>query len=175
MNEQHVEVKPMSISEGLLPEFDHEIAQTRKLLERIPADRFDYRPHEKSWELGELASHVANLLTWARTTIEEDVFDMDPKSMPAPPVATDAAGLVALLDENASAARAAIEGAGDATLMKEWSLRVEGQTLFTMPRIAVLRSFVMNHLIHHRGQLTVYLRQCDVPLPSIYGPTADEQ
>lgn len=166
----------MSIAQSLLPEFDQEIANTRKLLERVPADRMQWKPHEKSWELGALASHIANLLVWTSMTIEQDAFDMDPESPPPkPPQAKDAEELVSRLEENATAARKSLEGTDDATMMKEWSLKSGNQVFFTMPKVAVIRSFVMNHLIHHRGQLTVYLRQCDVSLPGIYGPTADEQ
>lgn len=166
----------MSIAQSLLPEFDQEIANTRKLLERVPADRMQWKPHQKSWALGALASHLANLLVWTSMTIEKDAFDMNPESPPPTPAeAKDADELVARLDENAAAARKSLEGADDATMMKEWSLKSGDQVFFTMPKVAVIRSFVMNHLIHHRGQLTVYLRQCDVPLPGIYGPTADEQ
>lgn len=166
----------MTIAHSMLPEFDQEIASTRKLLERVPGDKLQWKPHEKSWTLGALASHIVNLLVWTAMTIEQDAFDMDPDSPPpTPPEAKNSEELVSRLDENAAAARKALEGTDDATMMREWSLKSGDQIFFTMPKVAVIRSFVMNHLIHHRGQLTVYLRQCDVPLPGIYGPTADEQ
>jgi uncharacterized damage-inducible protein DinB len=166
----------MSISASLLPEFELEMASTRKVLERIPDDKFDWKPHEKSWAMGGLATHLANLPNWTVWTINQDSLDL------APP---DGGSLVLepkgsrqeLLDEfdkNVAAARDAISGASDQELLKPWSLLKGGVTLMTLPKITVLRGFVMNHMIHHRGQFTVYLRLNDIPVPSIYGPSADE-
>ena len=162
----------MTIAAALLPEFDQEMARTRALLDRVPEDHFDFRPHEKSWTLIELATHVAQLLVWAKLTIERDAFDMA-APQERPPLPDSTAELVARLDAHAAEARAALEGADDATLMQEWSLRAGEHTIFSLPKAAVLRTFVLNHHIHHRGQLTVYLRQCGAKLPSTYGPTAD--
>ncbi len=166
----------MSISESMLPEFDHEVAGVRKTLERVPADKLDWKPHPKSGSMGWLAGHLANLPTWAVLTIEQDELDMVPggKPLAQPPPPADSAALVAALDRNAAAARAAIAGAGDADLFRPWSLLQNGVTIMTLPKVAVLRSFVFNHLIHHRAQLGVYLRLNDIALPSLYGPSADE-
>jgi uncharacterized damage-inducible protein DinB len=164
----------MRISDTLLPEFDREMGVTRKLLERVPDGQFGWKPHPKSMTLGRLAEHLAELPHWVSVTIGQDAFDM---STPRPddhrPPETRAA-VLALFDTNAAAARAAIAGRGDAELMAPWSLLQGKQTLFTMPKATVLRSFVFNHIVHHRGQMSVYLRMHDVPLPSIYGPSADE-
>lgn len=166
----------MKLSQMLLPEFDHEMANTRKTLERIPEDKLGWKPHEKSMTMGGLATHLANILTWAVRAIEGDSFDMAPPGAPPPralPVNSREEALETF-DKNLAEARAAISGAGDEHLLKPWSLLSGGNTVLTLPRIAVLRSFVMNHNIHHRAQLGVYLRLNDVPVPGLYGPSADE-
>ena len=167
----------MAIKDALLPEFDHEMANTRKTLERVPEDKLGWKPHPKSGTMGWLATHVANLPGWAKETIMQDTLDLAPNGVPqtpAPP-ATSRKELLDLFDKNVAAGRAAIAGASDEHFVKNWSLLSNGKTLMTMPRIAVLRGFVMNHLVHHRAQLGVYLRLNDVPVPALYGPTADEQ
>lgn len=166
----------MGLSESLLPEFDNEMAGTRKTLERVPIEKFDWKPHEKSTAMGGLATHLCNIPTWAGYTIDQDSLDLAPGGKPLPPaeLAKSQADLLATFDANAAKARAAIAGASDEELFKPWSLMSNGNTILTMPKIAVLRSFVMNHLIHHRAQLGVYLRLNDIPVPSIYGPSADE-
>jgi uncharacterized damage-inducible protein DinB len=166
----------MSISNSLLPEFDQEMANTRKTLERVPDDKFDWKPHEKSYAMGTLVNHLANLPSWTSFTIDQDDLDLAPPG--APPYRVNEVNtreeILATFDKNVAAARAAIAGASDEHLFRPWTLLKGGQTLLTLPRIAVLRSFVMNHIIHHRAQLGVYLRLNDVPVPSIYGPSADE-
>ncbi len=162
----------MAIVDSLLPEFDHEIAVTRKLLERVPEDKFDWKPHAKAFPLGQLAGHVATLPHWGVMTIGQSEFELDGSGPPAP--TTSRAALLAAFDDRASAFRASLVGRTDAELTAAWTLKQKGKIIFSMPKLAVLRSFVMNHLIHHRGQLSVYLRQLDVPIPSIYGPSADE-
>ncbi len=166
----------MSIAESLLPEYDNETANTRKLLERIPEQHADWKPHAKSWSLGDLSAHVANVLSWTIVTLELTEFDINPVEGGGhrPPSFTTTNELLATFDENVRKGRKAIEQTSDQEFMVGWSLLNGGATVMTLPRIAVLRSFVMNHLVHHRGQLTVYLRLKDVPLPSLYGPTADE-
>ena len=165
----------MPIAQALLPEFDHEMAGTRAVLERIPEAKVGFRPHPKSWTLGELGLHLANLPTWATLTLTRPELDLAPPGGPpfTSPKFESAAASVRLLDENVAKARTLIAGATDADLMTMWSLKNAGATVFTLPRLAVLRSMVLSHMIHHRGQLTVYLRMCDVPLPPIYGSTAD--
>jgi uncharacterized damage-inducible protein DinB len=166
----------MSIGSSLLPEFDQEMANTRKALERIPDDKFDWKPHEKSWAMGGLATHLANLPIWTVYTINQDSLDLAPPGGESLTVKEKGSRREILedFDKNVAAARAAIVGASDEELLKPWTLLKGGVTLMTLPKIAVLRSFVMNHIIHHRGQFTVYLRLNDVPVPSIYGPSADE-
>ena len=164
----------MSLAESMLPELDQEFATTRRVLERVPGDKFDYKPHAKSYSLGQLASHLALLLTWMGATVNGDEFDMADTSTPRPTPPTNQGELMAAFDKMAKEAREALAGADDACMMGNWTLKSGEQVFFTMPRVAVIRSFVMNHLIHHRGQLTVYLRMCDVALPQVYGPTADE-
>jgi len=166
----------MSISASLLPEFDQEMANTRKALERIPDDKFDWKPHEKSWAMGGLATHLANLPIWTVYTINQDSLDLAPPGGGSFRVEEKGSRREILedFDKNVAAARDAIAGASDEEMLKPWTLLKGGVTLMTLPKIAVLRSFVMNHIIHHRGQFTVYLRLNDVPVPSIYGPSADE-
>jgi len=166
----------MSISASLLPEFDQEMTNTRKALERVPDDKFDWKPHEKSGAMGWLANHLANLPSWMVFTINQDSLDLAPpdgESFKWEPKGSRRE-LLEDFDKNVVAARAAIAAASDEELLKPWSLLKGGVTLMTLPKVAVLRSFVMNHIIHHRGQFTVYLRLNDIPVPSIYGPSADE-
>jgi uncharacterized damage-inducible protein DinB len=162
----------MSISQMLLPEFDQEMSNTRKILERVPEDKYSWKPHEKSMTLGRLASHVAELPGWAVETINRETLELTPGMKPF--VAGSASELLARFEKNAAEARAAITGATDDHLAVEWSLIYGGHKVLTMPRAAVLRSVVMNHLIHHRAQLGVYLRLNDVAIPGMYGPSADE-
>jgi len=165
----------MPLRDPLLSELDHELATTRTVLASIPEARTGFRPHPKSWTLGELSLHVANVLTWMPMTLRTRELDLSPPGGPeyVAPRFESAAATLRFFDETSRAARAALGQASDEELRVAWTLKRKGQALFTLPRIACLRSFVMNHLIHHRGQLTVYLRLCDVPLPPVYGPTAD--
>jgi uncharacterized damage-inducible protein DinB len=166
----------MPMSQALLPEFDHEMANTRKTLERVPEDRFGWKPHEKSMTLGRLSTHVAELAGFVPATLESESFDFAPPGAPPhqPKTAASRAALLEMFDSNVAAARAAIVGASDAQWMVPWTLLNGGKKMFSMPRIAVLRGMVMNHAIHHRGQLAVYLRLNGVPVPALYGPSADE-
>jgi uncharacterized damage-inducible protein DinB len=166
----------MAISASLLPEFDQEMANTRKALERVPDDKLGWKPHEKSMSMGGLATHLANLPIWAVLTINQDSLDLEPPGGGSLRVEEKRSRREILedFDKNVTAARDAVAGASDEELLKPWTLLKGGVTLMTLPKIVVLRSFVMNHVIHHRGQFTVYLRLNDVPVPSIYGPSADE-
>jgi len=164
----------MAIAQALLPEFDYEMATTRKMLERFPADKVEWRPHETCMTLGRLAGHVSELAGWVVPTINQDKLVMDPASY-HPAVVKSGAEAVRQFDETVKASRAAIAGASDETLMKPWTFEAGGKAIFTMPKVAVLRSFVMNHMIHHRGQLAAFYRIAGVPVPSIYGPSKDEQ
>ena len=166
----------MALSQALLPEFDQEMANTRTTLERVPEDKFTWKPHEKSGTMGWLAGHLANIPGWAVISISQDSLDLAPQGVPVEPATPPKTRkeLLALFDKNVSEARAAIAAASDSHLLKPWSLLKSGHTVLSMPRIAVLRSFVMNHTIHHRAQLGVYLRLNNLPVPAIYGPSADE-
>jgi len=167
----------MSIAQSLLPEYDHEMATTRKVLARLPAEKYGWTPHPKSMTLGALASHLVEVPSWVTPTLTRTELDLNPPGGPAyaPPTFASVAELLAAFDANVKQGRAALAATSDADFMVPWSLKSDGQALMTLPRIAVMRSFVMNHLIHHRGQFTVYLRLRGVPLPQTYGPSADEQ
>jgi uncharacterized damage-inducible protein DinB len=166
----------MSISELLLPEFDREMANTRKTLERVPLDKLDWKPHPKSGTLGWLASHVATVTRFATTAITTDSWNIsDPDPNRGEVITGSREQLLGAFDRVTATARQAIAGAADEHLKKPWKLLYGEQTIFTLPRYEVVRNFTLNHLIHHRAQLTVYLRMNDVPLPALYGPSADEQ
>jgi uncharacterized damage-inducible protein DinB len=164
----------MAICEAFLPELDQEVESTRKLLACVPDDKLGWKPHEKSMSLGRLAGHVVEMVGWGADTINHDKLEFSGSDYkPFDPSSN--AELLAQLDKNAQASRTAIAGASDQALMQPWSLIFDGHTVLTMPRAVVLRSVVFNHVIHHRGQLSVYLRLLDVPIPGMYGPSADMQ
>lgn len=169
-------VQTTSIQQALLPEFDMEMAATRKVLERIPDDQMNWTPHEKSMNLGRLFGHLADLPQWADTILALDEFDIQPPGeagyTPGEYESRDT--LLGTFDENVTKARTLLESMSDEDFMKPWTLKKAGQELFTAPRIGVFRRQYMNHMIHHRGQATVYLRLNDVPVPQTFGPTADE-
>ncbi len=164
----------MTISQSLLPEFDLEMANTRKTLERVPEDRPEFRPHPKSMALARLAAHVAEIPMWAVRALTSDEFDVASRTPRDTFIMTSREGVLARFDDERTRARAALTATGDAAMMKTWTLKHGDRTIIAMPKVAVLRGFVMNHMIHHRAQLGVYLRMNDVPVPSIYGPSADE-
>jgi uncharacterized damage-inducible protein DinB len=164
----------MTISQSLLPEFDREMASTRKTLERVPEDNPDFRPHAKSMTLARLAAHVAEIPMWAVVSLTQDEFDVGGRRPEDAFVMTSRQSVLDKFDAEMTKARAALAEASDADLMKTWTVKRGGATLMAMPKIAALRNMVMNHMIHHRAQLGVYLRMNDVPVPSIYGPSADE-
>lgn len=161
----------MSIVDHLLPEYEREMALTRRLLERLPPAAFKWSPHPRSKSLAALASHIAELAAW-QDVILRPAYDVAGASE-APPCSSPAEVLV-VFDGHVAATRQALANRSDGELLESWVVTRGADTLFTMPRVAMLRAGLLNHLIHHRGQLTVYLRLIDVPLPSIYGPTADE-
>ncbi len=163
----------MAINDGLMSELQHEAATTRKVLERIPTETFDWKPHEKSMSMRQLAGHVADMFGWYTPTLEEDELDFASGYEEPKPANTEE--LVAMFDKNVAAAAESLQKAEPESFTKDWTLRNGEQIYFTMPKAAVLRTFVMNHIVHHRGQLSVYLRLNDIPVPSIYGPSADEQ
>lgn len=166
----------MSLNQALLAEFDNEMKSTRKTLERVPEEKFSWKPHAKSMELGRLSTHIAELPGWIPQTFQQESFDVNPpggRGYQAPQI-TSRQQLLELFDRNVASGRAALAAASDEQFQQPWSLLNAGQTVFTLPRGAVLRALVMNHIIHHRAQLGVYLRLNDVPVPAIYGPSADE-
>jgi len=162
----------MSIAQSLLGEFDQEMANTRKMLERIPDDKLGYKPDPKSMSMGQLASHTAEMVGWFASMMEGPELDIPAGFKPF--AATSKKELLDTFDKNVASTRAALAAAGDQALMQEWSLKFAGNTMFTMPRIACYRSMIMNHVIHHRAQLSVYYRLNGVPVPGMYGPSADE-
>jgi uncharacterized damage-inducible protein DinB len=161
----------VSVAESFLPEFDAEIAATRRLVERLPADRLAWKPHPKSKSLGELATHLVEQPRWGVRFGGESFMVGSEKA----PAMKTSAEFVARLDENAAAARSAIARKTDAEMAEEFRvLKPDGEVFFRLSRRELVRRILLNHMIHHRGQLTVYMRQNEVPLPPIYGPTADE-
>jgi uncharacterized damage-inducible protein DinB len=162
----------MSIAAALLPEFDFEMAHTRTVLALVPDAHGEWKPHEKSFTLSSLAMHLANLAVWGELTITRDEFDLAADAPPRAPFTTTAA-LVASYDDGVARMRIALASSSDDAMGAMWALKRGSVTLFSMPRLAVFRSSVLNHMIHHRGQMTVYLRLLNVPLPDLYGPTAD--
>jgi uncharacterized damage-inducible protein DinB len=166
----------MPIAESMAAEFDHEIENTRRVLERVPTEDFGWTPHEKSFTLGKLATHVAALPGWATFTFTTDELDIAPVNG-APleqPKCSSTQDLLDTLARESATVRQTLLTMSDEDLRKPWSLKAGGKTLMTLPKIATYRGMVMNHLIHHRGQLTMYLRLRGIPLPAIYGPSADE-
>lgn len=162
----------MAIKDALLAEYDHEMGTTRKLLERVPDDKLSWKPHQKSMSLGGLATHLGNIPNWADTILTEPAFDLSS----APPNLEPKGSRAEILDAFDAAARKTrgLMDRTDAEYSARWTLKRGGQEMFSMPRIAAFRSFVLSHVIHHRGQLSVYLRLNDIPVPAIYGPSADE-
>ncbi len=167
------EAKAPTMGNILAMEMEHEAATARNLIERLPEDKFDWQPHDKSMTLGRLANHVVEAFEWTGPTVNQDVLDF--AEMDYKPVDTKTtAELLTRLDNSVKEAMEILNGASNEELMKPWTMKEGEKVYLTMPKVSVVRSFVLNHMIHHRGQLSVYARLNDVPLPSIYGPTADE-
>jgi uncharacterized damage-inducible protein DinB len=163
----------MAIKDALLADFDHEMGTTRKLLERLPDDKLSWKPHEKSMALGELATHLSRIPQWGGTILNEPFFDLAANPPPGLPETMTRAGILASFDETRKRTREAMDKT-DAEYSSLWTLKRGGQQMFSLPRVSAFRSFILHHVIHHRGQLSVYLRLNDVPVPPIYGPSADE-
>ena len=166
----------MAYSDTVLPEFDQEMANTRKVLERVPDDKFDWQPHPKSHTIGWNANHLANLPDWAVHTLKTSSLDIAPvggEPFKLPNVGSRAE-ILETFDRNVAAAREAILSASDKDIAGPWTLARAGNPIFTMPRSAVVRSMVLNHIVHHRAILCVYLRLNDIPVPGMYGPSGDE-
>ena len=165
----------MKMTDALLQELEMEMATTRKTLERVP-DNFDWKPHQKSMSLGQLAGHLAEIPTWAEMTVKHDEIDINPSGGPGyqPPKPANTKEVLAMFDKTLASARNAIKEMKEEDLAKPWTLKSGGKTILTMPKAAVLRGFVLSHNVHHRAQLGVYLRLNDIPVPAMYGPSADE-
>jgi uncharacterized damage-inducible protein DinB len=163
----------MSIAKSMLPEFENEMANTRKTLERIPIEKLSWKPDPKSMSLGQLAAHIVEMTGWGTMTLQTESLSMDPGSH-KPLVLTSREQALHEFDKNVHGLRDALTAATDEDMLKMWSLNIGGTPLFSMPRVAVMRTMIMNHIIHHRAQLTVYYRLNGVPVPALYGPSADE-
>lgn len=161
------------MSESVLSEFDREMENTRKMLTAVPDGKWDWKPHPKSMSLGQLTGHITDMTSWAVDTIEKDSLTMEPGDYkPYIPESPD--NLISVFEEKRNQARSAIAKASDSDWAQVWTMTWGGQKVVESPRIAVLRDMIVNHIIHHRGQLTVYLRLLDQKVPGLYGPSADE-
>lgn len=168
----------MSYADSILPEFDQEMANTRKVLERVPDDKLDWKAHPKSCSIGWNANHLAEIPSWVPGTLTELSWDFDPPGGPryVPPALKTRQEILDLFDQNVAAARQAFQDVkDDGEMAKAWTLLAGGKPLLTLPRAVMIRSFVLNHIIHHRAHLLVYLRLNDVPVPGMYGPSGDEE
>jgi len=165
----------MPLIDALLPEFDREMGLTRRALERVPDGQFDWKPHPTSVTLGRLAEHLTEMPEWATMSMRQDGIDITTPRPPdyVRPATRDA--VLAQFDRHLKEGRGNLLNKTDAQFAAPWTLKAGGKEVFTMPKIAVMRNFVLNHMIHHRGQLTVYLRMLGAPVPSTYGPSGDEQ
>lgn len=165
----------MPLIDSLLPEFDREMGLTRRALERVPDGQFDWRPHPTSVTLGRLAEHLTEMPQWATMTMTLSELDMTTQRPPDYVRPATRAAVLAQFDAYLKAGRGNVAGKTDGEFLAPWTLKAGGKEVFTMPKIAVMRNFVLNHMIHHRGQFTVYLRMLGIAVPSIYGPSGDEQ
>jgi uncharacterized damage-inducible protein DinB len=165
--------RELAIKDSLLPEFDQEMAATRRVLERLPEPSFGWRPHDRSYDLGGLATHLAQIPHWGASILKHEAHDL-PTAGPASTALTSVTAVLDRFDRHVTEVRTALVAAPDGLLLAPWALRRGRHLILSAPRIAALRSFVLHHTIHHRGQMTVYLRVLGVPLPPLYGPTADE-
>ncbi|MDZ7637627.1 MAG: DinB family protein [Bryobacterales bacterium] len=167
----------MTIGKGMAQELQQSAVSARKTLERIPEEKFDWTPHTKSMTFLKLGSHLAESLGWTKFTLETSEMDVAPADGPAwePYVAKNSADLLETFDKNLAEAIEALNGVSDATLMETWTMKKAGEPMFSMPKLVVMRSFVLDHLVHHRAQLGLYLRLNDISVPALLGPSADEE
>ena len=171
------ETQRKSMAEVLSEQFEREAANTRKALERVPFDKADWAPHEKSMTLGKLAGHIAEMGGWGASILTTEEYDMSPEGGEgySPPEFNSIDDVLSTFDDGVATSLATFEGMSDEAMMANWALKAAGEVHFEGPRDTVFRDLIVNHIIHHRGQLTVYLRLCDVPVPGMYGPSADEK
>ncbi len=162
----------MAYTDALLPEFDHEMGTTRRLLERVPDEHLGWKPHDRSMSLGRLATHLAEIPQWGERILGHDELNFTGSYQPR--IEQSRAAILAIFDEAVAQARKTLAAKSDPELMVPWTLKREGKPVFSMPKVVVIRSMLLNHMVHHRGQLSVYLRLKDVPVPAMYGPSADE-
>lgn len=161
------------LATAFLGELENEAKVTRAVLERVPAEKFDWKPHEKSMTMGRLAVHVAEMFGWTKEVCKSDVLDFATMDLtPFEPKTNEE--LLTFFDDHIANARSIIAETSDETFLTNWTMRNGEEVYLTLPKVAVVRTFVMNHIIHHRGQLSVYLRLNDIPVPSMYGPSADD-
>ena len=163
----------MAERDSLLPEFDQETSATRRVLERVPESAFEWRPHPKSFNMGELATHLSRIPHWGALILTRDGYDLA-TSGPRGPALPTVAAVLDQFDTNVREVRSALVEMTDGQLLQPWSLRRGDRVVMSVPKVSAVRGFVVRHMVHHRGQMTVYLRMNDVPLPPLYGPTADE-
>lgn len=164
----------MTLKETVLSEFDDEIAMTRRLLERLPDAVLSWKPHARSMSLGELATHLAQIPRWGTSILDHDAHDLDHAGSGRAEALPSRAAVLETFDRHTTSVRRTLVDRPDGDLLVPWSLNKGSRLIMSLPRVSALRRFVLNHLVHHRGQLTVYLRMHDVPLPPLYGPSADE-
>lgn len=163
----------MKLIDSLIIEFEREAQTTRKHFARLPNDKLNWRPHDKSFTAGALASHITEMITWTDAIFNQDELDFDPSTY-KPYAATSAAELLKTFDDNVARAKQVLAAAAEESLAQPWSLKIMGRVQFEKPKATIFRDFTLSHLIHHRGQFSVYLRLLDIPVPGSYGPTADE-
>ncbi len=164
----------MSTVQSLLTEFKHEAQTTRKHLERLPNDKLEWRPHQKSFSASGLASHIVDCFGWADSIFSADEYDFDPATY-KPYLASSADDLLKSFDEKVKTCEQILARTEDSSLEQPWRLKMKGKVWFEKPRASVFRDFILSHIIHHRGQFSVYLRLLDISVPGSYGPSADEQ
>ncbi len=165
----------MPLIDALLPEFDREMGLTRRALDRLPDAQFDWKPHPTSLSLGHLAEHLTEMPRWTTMTMTQSGLETSLQRPPDYVPPSTRAQVLSQFDKDLREARGHLAGKTDGELNALWTLKAGGKEVFTMPKIAVMRNFVLNHMIHHRGQLLVYLRMLGIPIPSIYGPSGDER
>lgn len=165
----------MAIKDAFIGELKHESSLTRKMLEKVPLDKTDWKPHEKSMSLGKLATHVAEITHWVSDIIHIDDFDFMKNFNFNPRVASSTEELIEIFQTNLDKAITDLSNMSDDDFAKSWVVRRGEQVMFNTPKKVSIRAWAINHMIHHRGQLSVYLRLLDVPVPGMYGPSADEK